>query len=153
MSTETNTGTNPRTDTETETGTEANKEVARRLYEELITLRRPELLEEIIAEDAVDETVPPGAGPGGREDFRNHIQGVWETVEDVKATVTDLIAEGDRVVVFWRIEGVHRAPLFGAPASGRHFIGNSVSRITFKDGKIVRYNVLPDRLGILQQIS
>ncbi|MFC4533134.1 ester cyclase [Sphaerisporangium dianthi] len=130
---------------------EKNKETARRLYEELITLRRPELLAELIAEDAVDETVQPGGG--GREDFRRHIENVWATVEGVKATVTDLVAEDDRVVVFWRIEGVQRKPLFGVPASGRHFIGHSISTITFRDGRIVRYNVLPDRLGILQQIS
>ncbi|MFC6084172.1 ester cyclase [Sphaerisporangium aureirubrum] len=129
---------------------EKNKETARRLYEELITLRRPELLEELIAEDAVDETIRSG---GGREDFREHIENVWATVEGVKATVTDLVAEDDRVVVFWRIEGVQRKPLFGVPASGRHFTGHSISTITFRDGKIVRYNVLPDRLGILQQIS
>ncbi len=129
---------------------EQNKETARRLYEELITLRRPELFEELIAEDAVDETI---GGGRGREDFRTHVENVWATVEGVKATVTDSVAEGDRVVVFWRIEGVQRQPLFGVPASGRHFTGHSISTITFRDGQIVRYSVLPDRLGILQQIS
>jgi steroid delta-isomerase-like uncharacterized protein len=130
---------------------ETNKAVARRLYEEVITLRRPEVLAEIVADDAVDEVV--GNGSGGRADFAAHVQGVWDTVEDVRATVTDLVAEGDRVVVFWRIEGVQRAPLFGAPASGRHFVGDSISTITFRDGRIVRYTVLPDRLGILRQLT
>jgi steroid delta-isomerase-like uncharacterized protein len=130
-----------------------NKAVARRLYEELISLHRSEILDEIIAEDAIDETVPPDVRIGGREDFRNHVENVWAAVEGVTATVTDLLAEDDRVVVFWRIEGVQRASLFGAPASGRRFVGNSISTITFADGKITRYRVLPDRLGILQQIS
>ncbi|WP_157252971.1 ester cyclase [Nonomuraea typhae] len=128
-----------------------NKNTARRLYEEVITLRRPEVLTEIVAADVVDEAV--GNGAGGRADFVAHVQGVWDAVEDVKATVTDLVAEGDRVVVFWRIEGIQRLPLFGAPASGRHFTGHSISTITFRDGQIIRYKVLPDRLGILQQIS
>lgn len=131
--------------------TDINKNVARRLYEEVITLRRPEVLAEIAAEDLVDEAVVNGTG--GRADLLAHVQGVWDTVEDVKATVTDLVAEGDRVVVFWRIEGIQRQPLFGAPASGRHFVGNSISTITFRDGQIIRYKVLPDRLGILQQIT
>ncbi|MET8161907.1 ester cyclase [Sphaerisporangium sp. NPDC005289] len=153
MSTENGTsgnGTERNVDGNVDRNVERNKETARRLYEELITLHRPGLLEELIAEDAVDETIRSG---GGREDFRRHVDSVWATVEGVKATVTDLVAEGDRVVVFWRIEGVQRAPLFGAPASGRHFTGHSISTITFRDGKIVRYTVLPDRLGILQQIS
>jgi len=129
--------------------TDVNKEIARRLYEEVISQHRPELLEDLVAEDAVDETT----AVAGREGFRQHVRGVWETVANVKATVTDLVAEGDRVVVFWRIEGIHAGPLFGAPPSGRAFAGHSISWITFRDGQIIRYNVLPDRLGILQQIG
>jgi steroid delta-isomerase-like uncharacterized protein len=129
--------------------TDSNKAVARRLYEEVISRRRPELLAEIVAADAVDET----AGVTGRAGFYRHLQALWETVENVTASVTDLIAEGDRVVVFWRMEGTQRGPLFGVPPSGRSFTGRSISWITFRDGQIVRYNVLPDRLGIIQQLG
>jgi predicted ester cyclase len=71
----------------------------------------------------------------------------------VTATVTDTVAEGDRVVVYWTIEGVQRGEVFGAPPSGRRFVGQSISTITFRDGRIVEYGVLPDRLGILQQLT
>jgi predicted ester cyclase len=127
---------------------EVNKAVARRLYEEAITKQRLEILDEIVAADGIDET---GTTPGP-EGFRQHLQGVIETVEGVRATVTDLIGEGDRVVVFWQIEGVQRGPLFGVPPSDRWFTGHSISWITFRDGQIVRYNVLPDRLGIIRQL-
>jgi steroid delta-isomerase-like uncharacterized protein len=127
----------------------SNKEVARRLYEEVISGRRLELLDELVAEDAVDET----SGAVGREAFRSHIRNVWQNVADVRAVVTDLVAEEDRVVVFWQMSGVHRGPLFGAPPSGRAFTGQSISWISFRDGQIIRYNVLPDRLGILRQLT
>jgi hypothetical protein len=52
-----------------------------------------------------------------------------------------------------RIEGVHLGPLFGAPPSGRFFTGQSISLIWFDAGRIARYQVFPDRLGILRQIS
>lgn len=135
------------------TGTTANaainKGIARRLFAEVISQHRLDLLDELIAEDAVDETT----GTAGREAFREHVSGVWRNVGDVKATVTDLIAEGDRVVVWWQIEGVHVGPLFGAPPSGRFFTAQSVSLIWFDAGQIVRYKAFPDRLGILRQIS
>lgn len=135
------------------TGTSANaavnKDVARRLFAEVISQHRLDLLDELVAEEAVDET----AGAAGREAFREHVSAVWRNVGDVKATVTDLIAEGDRVVVWWQIQGVHIGPLFGAPPSGRFFTGQSISLIWFDAGQIVRYNVFPDRLGILRQIS
>ena len=128
---------------------EVNKAVARRLYEEAITQQRPEVLEEIVAADAIDES----GATAGREGFYQHLQRITETVGNVRATVTDLVAEGDRVVVCWQMEGVHRGPLFGVPPSGRPFSGRSVSWITFRDGQIIRYNVLADRLGIIQQLD
>ena len=139
---------------ETDTTTvEANKAVARRYYEEFVNQRRLDVLEEIVAEDAIDETRAFSGGSGDRDDFRQHALWLWESVQDVKATVTDLVAEGDRVVVYWRIEGIHRGTIFGVPGSGKAFTGNSISTITFRDGKVVRYTVLPDRLGIIKQLS
>ena len=132
---------------------EANKEVARRYFEDFVNERRLDVLEEIVAEDAVDETRAYAGGSGDRDDFRQHALWLWESVQDVKATITDLIAEGDRVVVYWRIEGIHRGTIFGVPGSGKAFTGNSISTITLKDGKVVRYTVLPDRLGIIKQIE
>jgi predicted ester cyclase len=128
---------------------EVNKAVARRLYEEAITQQRPEILEQIVAADAVDET----RGTTGREGFYEHLRWFSDTVENVRATVTDLVAEGDRVVVCWQIEGVQRGPLFGVPPTGRPFAGRSISVITFRDGQIVRYNVLADRLAIISQLD
>jgi predicted ester cyclase len=52
-----------------------------------------------------------------------------------------------------RMSGVQRGPLFGAPPSGRTFTGQSISWISCPDGQIIRYNVLPDRLGILRQLT
>ncbi|GAB2825438.1 ester cyclase [Actinocorallia aurea] len=127
-----------------------NKDIARRFYAELVTGPHPELLEEFVAPDAVDET---SAGLGGIEDFRAHLAWIAASAGEVTASVTDAVAEGDRVVVFWRIEGTHTGELFGVPPTGRRFSGQSVSTITFRDGKIVRYAVLPDRLGIVQQLG
>ena len=129
--------------------TEVNKAVARRLYEEVITQGRSELLAEIVAADAVDET---RAAPG-REAFHEHVRWISAAVEQPRATVTDIVAEGDRVVVFWKLEGVQRGALFGMPPSGRAFAGQSVSLITFRDGQIVRYSVLADRLGFIEQLG
>jgi steroid delta-isomerase-like uncharacterized protein len=132
---------------------EANKDIARRYFEEFVNERRLDVLEELVAADAVDETRAYSGGTGDRDDFRQHALWLWESVQDVKATITDLIAEGDRVVVYWRIEGIHQGTIFGVPGTGKAFTGNSISTITIQDGKVVRYTVLPDRLGIIKQIG
>ena len=132
---------------------EANKDIARRYFEEFVNERRLDVLEELVAADAVDKTRAYSGGTGDRDDFRQHALWLWESVQDVKATITDLIAEGDRVVVYWRIEGIHQGTIFGVPGTGKAFTGNSISTITIQDGKVVRYTVLPDRLGIIKQIG
>jgi len=63
------------------------------------------------------------------------------------------VAEGNRVVVFWRIQGVHTGTVWGVPASGNTIDGTSVSVITFRDGRVVDYTVTPDRLTILRQLG
>ncbi|WP_033823138.1 ester cyclase [Kitasatospora sp. MBT63] len=133
-------------------GIEANKVLVERYYHELVSGQQLDLLEELVAEDAADETVVGPGGAGTRADFVGHLRGLWTNVPDVKATVEDLVAEGDRVIAFWRIEGTHSGPVFGVPATGRFFTGHSISTLTIKDGKVVRYNVLPDRLGIIRQL-
>jgi steroid delta-isomerase-like uncharacterized protein len=132
---------------------EANKDIARRYFEEFVNERRLDVLEELVAPDAVDETRAYSGGTGDRDDFRQHALWLWESVQDVKATITDLVAEDDRVVVYWRIEGIHQGTIFGVPGTGKAFTGNSISTITIQDGKVVRYTVLPDRLGIIKQIG
>lgn len=126
-----------------------NKETVRRFYAELVTGPHPELLERFVAPDAVDET---SGGLRGIEDFRDHLAWIASSAGDVTATVTDAVAEGDRVVAFWRIEGTHSGDLFGVPATGRRFSGRSVSTLTLRDDRVIRYAVLPDRLGILEQL-
>jgi predicted ester cyclase len=73
-------------------------------------------------------------------------------VGDARATVTDLIAEGERVVVYWRLQGTHLGPLWNVPASGNSLDGRSISLITFRAGRIVDYQFMADRLGLLQQM-
>jgi predicted ester cyclase len=130
---------------------EANKAVARRYFDGVGSQNLDDLAE-FIAEDAVDET-RASDGAGSIEDFRDHARWLWANVGDAKAVVTDLLAEGDRVVAFWRLEGVHTGEVFGVPATGRHFSGISISTLTIRAGKVVRYTVLPDRLGFIKQLS
>jgi steroid delta-isomerase-like uncharacterized protein len=130
----------------------SNKAVARRFYEEVINAGRTDVLDEIVAEDAVDHA---GAGrwTPGRAGFLQHVTWLRETLGEVATTVTGLVAEDDRVVVFWSMTGVHRGELFGVPATGRRVGGDSISWLTIRDGRIVEYSVLPDRQQFLRQLG
>jgi hypothetical protein len=73
-----------------------NKRFVKRLYDEVITAGKIEVLEELVAEDAA------GFGQRGRAAFFAHVRALRTVVAAARATVTDLVAEGLRVVVFWK---------------------------------------------------
>ncbi len=129
---------------------EANKDVARRLFDEVVTGGQLDLLDELLTDDATRTGL---SGTFGRDSFAAHVQELHENVSDLRATVTDLVAEDDRVVVFWRLQGAHTGTVWGIPATGNTIDGTSISLITFRDGKVVDYVVTPDRFTILRQLG
>jgi steroid delta-isomerase-like uncharacterized protein len=72
---------------------------------------------------------------------------------DLRITVDDIIAEGDKVVARWTATGTHQGELMGIPASGKHvsFAGMTVHR--FADDKIVENWWTYDAMGMMQQIT
>jgi hypothetical protein len=61
----------------------------------------------------------------------------------LNAAVLNAGIGGDRVVLYWRMAGIHRGTILGVPGSGRAFAGDSISTLTLRNGGIVRYPVLP----------
>jgi predicted ester cyclase len=132
--------------------TNRNKTIARRLFDDVITARRLDVIDEIIASDSIDHSSRAG-GASGREGFRQHVNYLLGATENLTVTVDDLVAEDDRVVVFWTIDAIHRGEIFGVPPTGRHFRGTSISLVSFEDGQVVDYSVVPDRQGIIAQLT
>lgn len=98
---------------------ERNKRNVRRVHEEAFGEGRLEVVDEVVAPDAVDHHVFAGAS-----DFPAAMKGVIlalrAAMPDLRHTVEDVIAEGDRVAVRVVMTGTHTGdPLFGVPASGR----------------------------------
>lgn len=111
--------------------------------------------------DTLDETHDPNAvwhGPGGKEirgitGIKEMVSGYTTAFPDLKMTVEDLVAEGDRIACHWRVVGTHDGPLGDIPATGRKIDihGHIVSR--FKRGKIVEEFESFDELGMLKQLG
>lgn len=131
----------------------ANKELVRRFVEEVLSGGRLEVIDELVADDAVDTTPGLPSGPGGRERFRLHVAYANQVFGDLEVEIDDLVAEDDRVVAFWTARGVHAGPAFGVAPTGRPFRFSSVSKVTVRDGQVVGYEALTDRLGFLEQVG
>ncbi|HYE94859.1 MAG TPA: ester cyclase [Rubricoccaceae bacterium] len=72
---------------------------------------------------------------------------------DLRFTVDDVIAEGDRLAVRWTATGRNDGPLLGMPASGRRATWAGVSCWQMADGRCIEDRVTMDALGMMQQLG
>ena len=125
-----------------------NKQTVRRLYEAYINGARRELLPELVGADYAG---PQGErGPDG---FAAAIGALRGALPDIRFTLEELVAEGDRVAVRWTWTGTHTGPLRGIPASHRRVTDAGIAIYTLRDGRVVSAALQTDRLGVLQQIG
>jgi steroid delta-isomerase-like uncharacterized protein len=132
---------------------ETNKAISRRVVEDLFNEGRLEAADEIVTTDFVghDPASPePVLGPEG---LKRNVEGYRTAFPDVRLSIDDEIAEGDRVVTRWTARGTHQAELFGIPATGKQatVTGMTIDRIV--EGRIAESWTNWDTLGLLQQLG
>jgi steroid delta-isomerase-like uncharacterized protein len=125
-----------------------NKEIVRRIYEECLNSGQLELLNQLVDQNFVGIN-----GQQGPSAFASIIQELRQGFPDIRWTIEDLIAEGDRVVVRWRWQGTHRGSFRGIPASQKQMTNSAIAIYQLRDNKVVQTWIQTDQLGFLQQIG
>ena len=126
-----------------------NKILYRRYIE---LLSRPDQLNEVLAPNFIAHDLPPGLPPGqeGLKAFRRLIEHAFP---DLKPTIRDIVAEGDRVAARIGLEGTHSGDFMGVAATGRRIATELFEIVRIEAGKIAERWVLRDRLGEFQQLG
>src|SRR5437588_2692916 len=131
-------------------------EGSRRLLEETFNEGNLELIDQLVAPDAVNHDPAEPAqmrALRGPEVFKRTVQMYRAAFPDVRITVDDVIAAGDKVALRWHSEGTHRGELEGFAPTG---VRGSVSGIgidRWQDGKIVETWTEWDNLGLARQLG
>lgn len=133
--------------------TEGNKQLARRFFDEVVAKGQVEKLDNIATPDIFDHSAEPMGWAVGRAGFGQHIEWLHGSVSGIEIAIDDMIAEGDRVVVYWTLGGTQTGELFGVPATNKAFAATAISLLTFTEGQLSEYMVRPDVLSILQQLG
>ena len=76
-----------------------------------------------------------------------------EAFPDVRISVDDVIAAGDKVVLRWHSEGTHRGELAGLAPTGVRGSVTGISIDQWKDGKIIETWTEWDNLGLARQLG
>ena len=133
---------------------EENKALARRSWE-VGTEGSLDTLEDALKEVYADEIVMHEADEDivGIEGLTQFVSMIRSAIPDLRITIEDDMAEGDKVVTRWIGQGTHQGELMGIAPTGNQvtFTGITIHRI--EDTKIVEEWSNWDALGMMQQIG
>jgi steroid delta-isomerase-like uncharacterized protein len=130
---------------------EDNKATTRRIFEEVLNKGNLALVDEIVSSDNVFHT--PTGPVHGLEGYKQFVNMYLSAFPDLKFTIEDEIAEGDKVVTRYTSRGTHRADLQGIPPTGKQVTVTGIVIGRFANGKLVEGWLDFDALGMLQQLG
>ena len=148
--------TSSETTTQATAGPADPAEASRRLIEESFNEGKLELADQLIASAAVNHDPAEPArlrGLRGPEVFKQTVTMYRTAFPDVRITVDDVIAAGDKVVLRWHSEGTHRGELEGLAPTGARGSVTGISIDLWKDGKVIESWSEWDNLGLARQLG
>jgi len=90
----------------------------------------------------------------GIEAFKQAVMGFIKGFPDVQLIIEDMVAEGDKVTGRLTNDfGTHQGEFAGIPATGNAVTFTSIATWRFADGKIAEARLMPDVLGVMQQLG
>jgi steroid delta-isomerase-like uncharacterized protein len=129
---------------------EQNKQVFRRVIEEGFNSGNLVALDELFSTTYQEHQfgLPPTL-----EGFKEDIHGLRAAFPDLKLTIEEIIAEGDKVWARMTARGTHRGQFMGLPPTGKSFAITVVDICRFENGKIVEHWGVPDRFHLMAQLG
>jgi steroid delta-isomerase-like uncharacterized protein len=96
----------------------------------------------------------PAAYPPTKDGLRAFLIHVRAGVPDLRVTVADTVAEGDRVAARLTYTGTHRGALFGAAPTGRQLEWDGITIRRFDaSGRTVERWIRNDTVSLLAQLG
>jgi steroid delta-isomerase-like uncharacterized protein len=130
----------------------ANKALVRRFYKDVYVEWNMALVDEVVSPRFTSHDWPDD-GPSGPMAFRDYYAAIRSAVPDARYEVDDLIAEGDRVVVRWRLLGTHEGDFGGIPPTGKAIELKGIAIYRLESGMLMERWVVSDLHGLLVEIG
>lgn len=89
---------------------EDNKAIMRAHVEALFNQYQVAQTDEFFTQDYLDHAPLPGQAPG-LEGAKHKWMSYLTAVPDMRATIEDMVAEGDKLAVRWTVQGTHQGEL------------------------------------------
>jgi steroid delta-isomerase-like uncharacterized protein len=128
-----------------------NKALVRRFVEEVQCQHNLAVLDELYSPNFVDHSGM--ANLPGLEGVRQFFTMMFAAFPDMRFTIQQQIAEGDKVLTHKTLHATQLGPFMGIPATGKVVTVDVMDIYTVTDGKIAEHWTVSDMLGLLQQLG
>lgn len=132
---------------------EQNKNLVQRVVSEVWNDGNFDVIDELVTNDFVIHSRRPEEELKGPKQVREFYTNLRKAFPDLKFTIHDQVAEGDKVVTHFSATATHKGDFKGIPATGNkiNFTGVDIDRIS--NGKFVECWTNIDELGLMQQLG
>lgn len=128
-----------------------NKELVRRYFGGWANRGDPAVADELIATNVVLRNPP--AVVRSLAEYKQGMAAFHAAFPDLRFTIEEEMAEGDRIAVRWTLRATHRGEYQGRPPTGKTVAVTGISIFQIVAGKIQTITVSMDRLGQFQQLG
>jgi predicted ester cyclase len=129
---------------------EDNKAKMRQFYEEVVQDGNFARLDDLVVPNFVDHDPAPGQAPGA-EGIKQFFAALRAAVSDLRVSVEQMVAEGNKVAAHVSISGRHTGELLGLPPSGKEVVMRISDVVRIEDGKAVERWGVEDMSGFAPQ--
>src|SRR5215217_3775822 len=113
-----------------------NEALVRRYFEEVWVKGNLAAVDDFMAADYVEHTVPPGSRPG-RDTLKQYVAMLHDAFPNMKGTLHDVFAQRDRVAYRWNASGTHLGEWAGVPPTGLHMTVRGITIHRIAGGRCV----------------
>jgi predicted ester cyclase len=132
---------------------EENKAVVRRVFDEVLGGGDLAVVDDLFTAGYHDHDPANDEDTRGPEGVKEEIGGYRAAMPDMRFTIGDQVAEGDRVATRFSFEGTHQGELLGVAPTGDPVSLSGIVIHRLVDGRIAEGHWNWDTLGLLRQIG
>ena len=128
------------------------KDLALRFVKEVFDNKNLDAIDEMIAPGSTDHTPFPGYGNTVAE-VKRSIGDFVKAFPDMKTTIDDVIAEGDKVVIRSTFTGTNTGEFMGMPATGKKVTVGGIDIVEIKGDKLGDHWGYVDSPAMMEQLG
>ena len=129
-----------------------NKELLKHVYTEVFVNWNRESVEEVLDLDFRSHDWPEDSRTGV-EGFYDFYGPVLKSFPDTRYKVNDLIAQGDKVVVYWTLMGTQKGEFMGMPPTDTEISMDGIAIYRVENNKLKERWVVYDLFSLVEQVK